>query len=284
MVSVIKLLSDPRPSTAVSLHDTNRISAAHGGGAVPLPHPVPAWSCRIQAFAERLKDYFHKLHLILAILEGCVVGQDSAATVPDLLTPPTSLASLSMTALSSSSSSSSSSSAGSAVFSDLSPADPAVANAFAAGVDPAAASMPRDLRGVAPRRDGAPVPEVVYVAQKVGATAIVLADGAQAVAAMAFGAESVPKVDKIVVADEDLDPAYVPSDLLSQAEHGPDSQVVLVAAGMSDALVAAIEKQIRMQGEVLPRAAIVRASIPKSFVLLFANVAEAMRFSNDPST
>ncbi|KAJ1554371.1 trifunctional histidinol dehydrogenase, partial [Cladochytrium tenue] len=49
-----------------------------------------------------------------------------------------------------------------------------------------------------PRRDGTPVPEVVYVAQKVGATAIVLAGGAQAVAAMAFGTESVPKVDKIV--------------------------------------------------------------------------------------
>ncbi|KAJ1541613.1 hypothetical protein HK405_010542 [Cladochytrium tenue] len=144
LVEILK----PRPSTAASLHDTNRIAAAHGGGALPLPHPVPAWSRRIQAFAERLKDYFHKLHLIQAILECCVVGQDSAAlggsssatTVPDLLTPPTSLASLSMTALSSSSSSA----AGSAVFSDLSPSDPAVANASAAGVDPAAASSAED--------------------------------------------------------------------------------------------------------------------------------------------
>ncbi|KAJ1549288.1 hypothetical protein HK405_006305 [Cladochytrium tenue] len=135
LVEILK----PRPSTAVSLHDTNRISAAHGDAV-----PVPAWSHRIRAFAERLKDYYHKLHLIQTVLECCVVGPDSGAlggsssgsAVPDLATPPTSLPSQSLTVLSSTL-------AGSTVFSDLGPAVPA-ADAAAAGVDPTAASSAED--------------------------------------------------------------------------------------------------------------------------------------------
>ncbi|KAK5004275.1 trifunctional histidinol dehydrogenase, partial [Cryomyces antarcticus] len=115
-----------------------------------------------------------------------------------------------------------------------------------------------------PRADGSITPEIVYVAHKIGAQSIVLAGGAQAVAAMAYGTESVSKVDKIlgpgnqfvtagkmivsndtsagvsidmpagpsevlVVADAAANPAFVASDLLSQAEHGVDSQVVLIA-------------------------------------------------------
>lgn len=166
-----------------------------------------------------------------------------------------------------------------------------------------------------PRKDGTPVPEVVYVAEKVGASTIVLAGGAQAVAAMAYGTESVPKVDKIagpgnqyvtagkmilqndsnamvsidmpagpsellVIADENSNPAYVASDLLSQAEHGIDSQVVLVAVSISDAHLAAIEHEVKTQGERLPRADIVRVSIPKSYILRVDSRREAMDFSN----
>ncbi|KAJ2357079.1 trifunctional histidinol dehydrogenase [Coemansia erecta] len=166
-----------------------------------------------------------------------------------------------------------------------------------------------------PRADGSIVPEVLYVAHKVGATAIVKAGGAQAIAAMAYGTESVPKVDKIcgpgnqyvtaakmlaqndtaamvaidmpagpsevlVVADASSNPAYVASDLLSQAEHGPDSQVVLLAVDLSDAQLAAIEAQVHEQASRLPRVDIVRQSIPKSYCLRVASMADAMAFSN----
>ncbi|KAJ3196189.1 trifunctional histidinol dehydrogenase [Irineochytrium annulatum] len=166
-----------------------------------------------------------------------------------------------------------------------------------------------------PRKDGTPVPEIVYVAAKIGAAAIVMAGGAQAVAAMAHGTESVPKVDKIcgpgnqyvtaakmllqndasamisidmpagpsevlVIADKSCNPAYVVSDLLSQAEHGGDSQVVLVAVAMDAAKLQAIEREIQEQGSALPRAAIVRTSLNASFILQVETVEEAYAFSN----
>ncbi|PIA18163.1 hypothetical protein COEREDRAFT_80085 [Coemansia reversa NRRL 1564] len=167
-----------------------------------------------------------------------------------------------------------------------------------------------------PRADGSIVPEVLYVAHKVGATAIVKAGGAQAIAALAYGTESVPKVDKIcgpgnqyvtaakmlaqndtaamvsidmpagpsellVVADATSNPAYVASDLLSQAEHGPDSQVVLLAVALSDAQLAAIHAEVHRQAERLPRVDVVRRSIPKSFCLHLPSLSAALRFSND---
>ncbi|KAJ2475358.1 trifunctional histidinol dehydrogenase [Coemansia sp. RSA 2131] len=166
-----------------------------------------------------------------------------------------------------------------------------------------------------PRSDGSIVPEVLYVAHKVGATAIVKAGGAQAIAAMAYGTETVPKVDKIcgpgnqyvtaakmlaqndtaamvaidmpagpsevlVVADATSIPAYVASDLLSQAEHGPDSQVVLLAVDLTDEQLAAIEAQVHEQASRLPRVDIVRQSIPKSYCLRVASMTDAMHFSN----
>ncbi|KAJ1741935.1 trifunctional histidinol dehydrogenase [Coemansia sp. RSA 1086] len=166
-----------------------------------------------------------------------------------------------------------------------------------------------------PRADGTVVPEVLYVAHKVGASAIVKAGGAQAIAAMAYGTETVPKVDKIcgpgnqyvtaakmlaqndtaamvsidmpagpsevlVVADATSNPAYVASALLSQAEHGPDSQVVLLAVALTDAQLAAIENEVHTQASRLPRVDIVRQSIPKSFCLRVSSMQEAMQFSN----
>ncbi|KAJ3414491.1 trifunctional histidinol dehydrogenase [Chytridiales sp. JEL 0842] len=167
-----------------------------------------------------------------------------------------------------------------------------------------------------PRKDGTPVPEVVYVASKVGASTIILAGGAQAVAAMAYGTESVPKVDKIagpgnqyvtaakmllqndsramisidmpagpsellVIADSTCNPAYVASDLLSQAEHGADSQVVLVAIDLNSTQLAAIQSEITSQALALPRVEIVRKSIPHSFVFGVKSLKEAMEFSNE---
>ncbi|KAI9258918.1 histidinol dehydrogenase-domain-containing protein [Phascolomyces articulosus] len=167
-----------------------------------------------------------------------------------------------------------------------------------------------------PRPDGSVVPEVLYVAHKVGASHVLLAGGAQAVAAMAYGTQTVPKVDKIcgpgnqyvtaakmvaqndtsclvsidmpagpsevlVIADKTSNPAYTASDLLSQAEHGVDSQVVLVAVDLTDAELAAIEDQIHIQASRLPRVDIVRQSIPKSYTLKVKTLDEAVSFSND---
>ncbi|KAK0633022.1 histidinol dehydrogenase-domain-containing protein [Immersiella caudata] len=166
-----------------------------------------------------------------------------------------------------------------------------------------------------PRADGSVTPEIVYVAHKVGAESIVLAGGAQAVAAMAYGTESVSKVDKIlgpgnqfvtaakmyvsndtnagvgidmpagpsevlVVADKDANPAFVASDLLSQAEHGVDSQVILIGIDLSDAELKAIEDEVHRQAMALPRVDIVRGSIAHSVTVLVKTVDEAMRISN----
>jgi phosphoribosyl-ATP pyrophosphohydrolase/phosphoribosyl-AMP cyclohydrolase/histidinol dehydrogenase len=167
-----------------------------------------------------------------------------------------------------------------------------------------------------PRADGSITPEIVYVAHKVGADSIVLAGGAQAVAAMAYGTESIPKVDKIlgpgnqfvtaakmhvsndtnagvsidmpagpsevlVIADKDANPAFVASDLLSQAEHGVDSQVILIAVDLSEKELEAIEEELHNQAVALPRVDIVRGAIEHSVTLVVKDIAEAMKLSND---
>jgi len=166
-----------------------------------------------------------------------------------------------------------------------------------------------------PRADGSVTPEIVYVAQKVGAESIVLAGGAQAVAAMAYGTESVSKVDKIlgpgnqfvtaakmivsndtsagvsidmpagpsevlVIADETANPAFVASDLLSQAEHGVDSQVVCIAVNLSEQQLTAIEDELHKQAYALPRVDIVKGAIEHSVTLQVKSIDEAMVLSN----
>ncbi|KAF9916269.1 trifunctional histidinol dehydrogenase [Lobosporangium transversale] len=184
------------------------------------------------------------------------------------------------------------------------------------GIPAAVAGCKEIVIATPPRKDGSIVPEVMYVAHKVGASKVLMAGGAQAVAAMAYGTESCPKVDKIcgpgnqyvtaakmltqidssslvsidmpagpsellVIADMTSIPAYVASDLLSQAEHGTDSQVVLIAVGLTPEHLAAIEDQVHEQASRLPRVDIVRESIPKSFIIEVETMEEAMRFSNE---
>ena len=166
-----------------------------------------------------------------------------------------------------------------------------------------------------PRSDGTITPEIIYVAHKVGAESIVLAGGAQAIAAMAYGTESVSKVDKIlgpgnqfvtagkmivandttacvsidmpagpsevlVIVDKTANPAFVASDLLSQAEHGTDSQVILIAVGLSEIQLSAIEDELHTQANALPRKDIVRGAIEHSVTLVVKNISEAMKYSN----
>lgn len=163
-----------------------------------------------------------------------------------------------------------------------------------------------------PKPDGSIAPEIVYIAQKCGVTAILLAGGAQAVAAMALGTETVPKVDKIlgpgnqyvtaakmllqnseamvaidmpagpsevlVIADATAKPAFVAADLLSQAEHGSDSQVVLAAVAGFD--LDALETALAEQLDTLPRARFAREALSKSFVMEVPTVEIAVAFAN----
>lgn len=163
-----------------------------------------------------------------------------------------------------------------------------------------------------PDADGNIPDSIAYIAQKTGVKTIVKAGGAQAIAAMAFGTETVPKVDKIfgpgnqyvtaakmllqnsdamvsidlpagpsevlVIADEFADPEFVAADLLSQAEHGPDSQVVLVAT--TTHFVDQTKKEIKNQLRDLPRKKIAEKALENSFSVLADNLEKALEFSN----
>ncbi|WP_103664603.1 histidinol dehydrogenase [Gracilimonas amylolytica] len=163
-----------------------------------------------------------------------------------------------------------------------------------------------------PKKDGSVAPEIIYIAQKAGINTILLAGGAQAVAALAVGTESVPKVDKIfgpgnqyvtaakmilqnseaqisidmpagpsevlVIADAEANPAYVAADLLSQAEHGSDSQVVLVATEDFD--MNELEHELKTQLNELPRKEMATGALDNSFSLVVKSLDEAFEFSN----
>ncbi len=150
-----------------------------------------------------------------------------------------------------------------------------------------------------PRRDGTMCPEILYAAQLCGIDKIYALGGAQAVAAMAYGTETVPKVDKIfgpgnryvttakqlvasttvaidmpagpsevmVMADESARPEYVAADFLSQCEHGPDSQAMLLCN--SEALAQAVAAEVEKQKAELPRIDIINESLKNSRIIVF---------------
>ena len=84
-----------------------------------------------------------------------------------------------------------------------------------------------------------------------------------------------------MIADSTAKPAFVAADLLSQAEHGVDSQVVLIAVNLSPMHLAAIEAEIDVQARALPRVDIIRESVAKSLIVKAANLEGAIAFSND---
>lgn len=162
-----------------------------------------------------------------------------------------------------------------------------------------------------PQKDGLINCYVAYVAVLLGIERIYLAGGAQAVAAMAYGTESIPKTDKIfgpgnqyvtkaktiiqsatqtaidmpagpsevlVIADESADEEFVAADLLAQAEHGADSQAILVSdsPALIEKTIAALERQLA----VLPRAEIAAKAMANSYAVLTDDLSQAMEFSN----
>ncbi|AIR68163.1 histidinol dehydrogenase [Dickeya fangzhongdai] len=154
--------------------------------------------------------------------------------------------------------------------------------------------------------------EILYAAKLCGVQEVFQLGGAQAIAAMAFGTDSVPKVDKIfgpgnayvteakrqvsqlldgaaidmpagpsevlVIADSGATPDFVASDLLSQAEHGPDSQVILLTpdAGMAQAVIDAVERQLA----TLSRADIARQALASSRVIVARDLDQCIDISN----
>ena len=84
----------------------------------------------------------------------------------------------------------------------------------------------------------------------------------------------------LVIADKTADPRYVVSDLLSQAEHGVDSQVVLLAVGLDTADLELYQAELVRQASALPRNDIVKVSLSKSYILVMDTIDEALAFSN----
>jgi histidinol dehydrogenase len=161
-----------------------------------------------------------------------------------------------------------------------------------------------------PGEDGHIHPLIRYVAKQTGVHEMYRVGGAQAVAAMSLGTDSIAKVDKIfgpgnryvtiakqlasthgvaidlpagpsevaVIADAAANPDYVASDLLAQAEHGPDSQVVLFSD--SERLISEVAGALNRQLEALPRQKIALQSLQHSCMVICTDLAEAMALSN----
>ena len=162
-----------------------------------------------------------------------------------------------------------------------------------------------------PDKNGAINPAILYAAQLCGVTKIYKVGGIQAIAAMTFGTDTISKVSKIfgpgnqfvtvakqlatkfgiaidmpagpsellVVADASANPAFVASDLLSQAEHGADSQVILVSDAKE--VIDNVLKEVTKQTEALPRKEVVEKALTASRAILIEAIDDALDFIND---
>jgi len=161
-----------------------------------------------------------------------------------------------------------------------------------------------------PGKDGNIDPAILFASKLCGITKIFKTGGAQAIAAMAYGTETIPKVFKIfgpgnqyvtyakqliqqqgvaidipagpsevlVIADDTAEPSFVAADLLSQAEHGEDSQVILITTDKG--FMKAVNAQIKIQLEALPRKDIAAKALKNSKMIIVKDIEEAISFSN----
>jgi len=161
-----------------------------------------------------------------------------------------------------------------------------------------------------PNKNGEINPAILFTANLIGITKVYAVGGIQAVGAMTFGTETIPKVDKIfgpgnqfvtaakqfaqnfgvaidmpagpsevlVIADENAIPEFVAADLLSQAEHGADSQVILLAT--SAQILKETLDEIKKQLKLLPRKDIAKAALKNSRAILLKNMESCIEFSN----
>lgn len=162
-----------------------------------------------------------------------------------------------------------------------------------------------------PDKQGKIHPAILYTARLCGVTRVFKAGGAQAIAAMAFGTRSIPKVTKIfgpgnryvtqakmkvqqtgvaidmpagpsevmICADDHADPSFIAMDLLSQAEHGTDSQVVLVTD--SQTLIEKVKEQIKQLMPLLPRSQFAIGALDHSFAIVLKNEQDQIDFINE---
>jgi histidinol dehydrogenase len=161
-----------------------------------------------------------------------------------------------------------------------------------------------------PGKDGKVNPLILYAASLCGVTAVYTIGGAQAIAAMAFGTESIPSVYKIfgpgnryvtrakelvqlegiaidmpagpsellVIADDSANPAFVAADLISQAEHGTDSQVIMLTD--SNAMLEKVQREVEEQVMKIGRSDIAGESLANSSLVLLRDIDECIRVSN----
>ncbi|AHX13732.1 histidinol dehydrogenase [Dyella jiangningensis] len=189
---------------------------------------------------------------------------------------------------------------------------PLPSTALMLGVPARIAGCPEVVLCSPARADGRCDDAVLYAARITGVHKVFKLGGAQAIAAMAYGTASVPKCDKLfgpgnawvteaklqvsadpegaaidmpagpsevlVIADEQANAAFVAADLLSQAEHGPDSQVILLSP--SPTLLDAVETEVAQQCAALPRADIARQALSQSRLIAVSSLAQAVEVSN----
>ncbi|HHV87112.1 MAG TPA: histidinol dehydrogenase [Petrimonas sp.] len=161
-----------------------------------------------------------------------------------------------------------------------------------------------------PDKEGAIHPAILYAANLAGVTQLFAVGGIQAIGALSSGTESIPKVEKIfgpgnqyvmaakhaaqyygtaidmpagpsevlVIADETCRPSFVAADLLSQAEHGPDSEVVLLSDNKK--VIKEINNELDIQLASLPRKEIAEKALKNSRAILFKDIGTCIRFSN----
>ncbi|GAB3846557.1 hypothetical protein GCM10028822_06790 [Hymenobacter terrigena] len=179
------------------------------------------------------------------------------------------------------------------------------------GVPARLAGCPEVVVCTPPQADGSVSPVILFVAQLLGIDKVVKAGGAQAVAALALGTDSVPAVDKIfgpgnryvtaakqlaaaefgvaidmpagpsevlIIADASANPAFVAADLLSQAEHGPDSQVVVLSD--SSAVLEQVQAEVTRQLALLPRRDVAAQALESSRAILLPDANSMLEFSN----
>ncbi len=181
-------------------------------------------------------------------------------------------------------------------------------------------AIPADIAGcptkvlvTPPSKDGSVNPAILFAAKACGIDAVYKAGGAQAIAALAFGTETIPKTYKIfgpgnkyvteakiqasqhhqgaamdmpagpsevlVIADEKANPIFVASDLLAQAEHDVAAQVILVTT--SEKLIAEVQKEVERQTAYLSRKSIIEQALAKSAIILAKDIDEAFAISNE---
>ncbi|TBR07609.1 MAG: histidinol dehydrogenase [Lysobacter sp.] len=189
---------------------------------------------------------------------------------------------------------------------------PLPSTALMLGIPARLAGCPQVVLCTPPRADGSADPTVLVAARRCGISRVFTLGGVQAIAAMAFGTGMVPRCDKLfgpgnawvteakrqvamleggpaidmpagpsevlVIADAGANPVFVAADLLSQAEHGPDSQVIL--ASDTPSLVDAVEREVARQLDELPRADIARRALASSRLIDVRTLDDAFDLSN----